>query len=335
MNFNENKKTDVARVATVAPKNDATNATSKIIERTTKIRTVNECIKEAKRLPPMFPLFGNLWQTGQIAFLVGDTGVGKSILAINIANAVTKALAINEKFPVEAELKKILYYDFELSDKQFEKRFSNEIFSEDFYRIIVNPKCIDCNFTFECIKADLLETGANIIIIDNISALSLKPTADADAAIGIMRSLKQLQNEGNISILILAHVPKISSCEPLHINHLAGSKSLSNFADSVFFIAKSKEDKDYRYIKQVKSRDSEELEGVAVFKIIKNESLLSFEYVKMSKEEEHLIGSYSGKLVSDKDKYLETVLKLREEGHTLEQIANVINKNKSTISRWL
>lgn len=343
-NFNIEEK-NVANVAGVARNNDATNATTYVEsanlveaqadenDNTTRIRTANACIKEAKTQPPMYPLFGTFWQTGEISFLVGDTGIGKSILAVNIANSIAEGKELDEKFSVILEGNAVLYYDFELSDKQFEKRFPNETFSDNFYRVDINPKCVEKNFSFQDIKRDIESTGAKIIIIDNITALSLKPTADADAAIGIMKRLHKLKLEQNISILVLAHVPKIPIGTPISINHLAGSKILSNFADSIFFIARSKESKDVRYLKQVKSRNAEEQEGVFVCKIVEKDNLLTYEFNGIDSEHNHLLESNIA--ISNKDQHMPTVLKLRAEAKSMEEIAQVVGVDKATISRWL
>lgn len=40
---------------------------------------------------PSEPLFGNFWRTGEVAMLFADTGIGKSILAVQIADALSQA----------------------------------------------------------------------------------------------------------------------------------------------------------------------------------------------------------------------------------------------------
>jgi predicted ATP-dependent serine protease len=330
---------DVAQVATVADENSATNATNKELSfikvkgRITKIRTANACVTEAKSLPQMEPLFGNLWQSGQITFLVGDTGIGKSILSVQIGNSVAKGESICDVFPTISGEKVGLYYDLELSDRQFEKRFPNANFSDKFYRIVVNPNCIGCNLNFEAIKTDIEETGAKFIILDNITALKLQSTVDAEVAINIMKQLKQLQIEMNISILILAHTPKLQVGQPLSVNDLAGSKHLSNFADSIIVIGRSKQGNDLRYLKQVKSRDAEELEGVAILKLVSVNNSLGFKFIGIDSEKDHLLQSNSA--ITKRDQYIDTVLKLQKEGKTLQEIGDIIGVDKSTISRWL
>jgi hypothetical protein len=87
---------------------------------------------------------------------------------------------------MEAEKQIVLYFDYELQDKQFENRYSNNYeehysFDENFKRITINPDAeiptdkFD-EFLFiqmeECIK----EYDAKIIIVDNLTWLRTEST---------------------------------------------------------------------------------------------------------------------------------------------------------------
>ncbi|MGY3090948.1 KaiC/GvpD/RAD55 family RecA-like ATPase [Hymenobacter sp. UYAg731] len=254
----------------------------------TRIRTAAQCLLDAQNAPPLVPLFGCLWETPGIAILVGDTGVGKSVLAVHIAHIITSDQTELLGFQCQ-EKRRLLYYDFELTDRQFEKRFADFPFSADFLRGDTNPDAEDvAAFTFAHITADLDRTGAQVIILDNITALALKTTADADISIGIMRGLKRLQLDRGISSLVLAHTPKLFPGVALSLNQLAGSKNLSNFADSVFFIGRSVQSATTRYLKQVKNRTDEELRGVLVCELGTAAGYLGFETVGVDEEANHL-----------------------------------------------
>nr|GFC08845.1 hypothetical protein [Tanacetum cinerariifolium] len=150
-------------------------------------------------------------------------------------------------------------------------------------------------------------TGANILVLDNITALALKTTADADVSIGIMKGLKRLQQERGVSSLILAHTPKIPIGAALTLNHLAGSKHLSNFADSVFFIGRSAQGSSIRYIKQVKNRMNEVLQGVVVCELHDEAGYLDFSLVGPDEEINHLAAT-EGKISTPRKAPLSDVL---------------------------
>ena len=49
-----------------------------------EMNTGNEILKETRNLPELCKLFGDCWVEGEICVLVGDTNVGKTILAMQI-----------------------------------------------------------------------------------------------------------------------------------------------------------------------------------------------------------------------------------------------------------
>ena len=257
-------------------------------EPATRIRTAAQRLTDARNAPPLQPLFGCLWETPGIAILAGDTGVGKSVLAVHIAHLITSDTA--ELLGLRCVVQQpVLYYDFELTDRQFEKRFDGFPFTDLLLTGDTNPAAVDVeNFTFEHICADLDRTAARIIILDNITALALKTTADADVSMGIMKGLKRLQLERGVSSLVLAHTPKLPAGAALTLNHLAGSKHLSNFADSVFFIGRSVQGPRTRYVKQVKNRTDEELPGVLVCELSDEAGHLGFTLLGADDEAPHL-----------------------------------------------
>jgi len=243
-------------------------------QRKIKLRTGKKCIEDAENQPPIIDLIPGVWNFGQFAIIAGDTGAGKSLYAMH------------EAFRIAAE-HVVLYYDFELSDRQFEKRYKNVNIPENFIIAKFDPESLDFDFSFEDIAADIQETGAKVVIIDNLTALSLRTTADADAAIKVCRGLKELQIKQGTSTLILAHVPKIAPGTPLNVNHLAGSKNLANFADGITFIGKSCDGESIRYVKTVKNRDGE-TPGVWAFQIVDPGGNLHYNYLGHCEESDHL-----------------------------------------------
>jgi hypothetical protein len=202
---------------------------------------------------------------------------------------------------LETEKQPILYFDFELSDKQFENRYSLNFeqhynFDNNFLRVEINS---DASVTdaksFEdylnhSLERSITETGAKVLIIDNLTYLK-NETEKAKDALPLMKHLKALKNKYGLSILALAHTPKRDLSKPITRNDLQGSKMLINFCDSSFSIGESNTDKSLRYIKQIKQRNTEQIydaENVCVCKIDKPHNFLLFEFVDFGTEREHL-----------------------------------------------
>lgn len=263
------------------------------------VRSVNQCIIDAKSRPIPKMLFSEFWHEEELCILFADTNLGKSILAVQIANSISNGEAIRG-FKLEAQKQVVMYFDFEMSDKQFEKRYSinyanHYVFDNNFLRIEINPDCTDFNdfekALFEAIENNIVLYGAKILIIDNLTYLKTQATETAKEALPLMKRLKELKIKHNLSILALAHTPKRNLIFPITKNDLAGSKHLSNFADSIFAIGESFKDKSLRYLKQLKARATEiiyDSENIIVCEISQPYNFLAFEFVDFSNEREHL-----------------------------------------------
>ena len=217
------------------------------------MKKANTWVLEASQRPNPRSLWNNLWFEDEVCCLFADTNLGKSILAVQIAEEI-------------AATDKVLYFDFELTDKQFQRRYTNEEtgevhqFSDNFYRIEFDPEAFvddDPNMVLDQIEIYANEAEAKIIIIDNITWLTNK-SESGDTAGQLMSRLIQMKKRNGYSILVLAHTPKRNTNAPLTQNSLAGSKRLANFMDSIFALGTSKKNKtSSRYIKQIKVRSCE------------------------------------------------------------------------------
>jgi RecA-family ATPase len=314
-----------------------------------KVKTANEWLELAKTSPIPEMLFGELWHEGEISILFSDSNLGKSILSVQIADSISKGQQI-PGFILEAKKQPVLYFDFELSAKQFELRYSikNEAqkifeihysFDDGFKRIEINPDAeIPTESTFEnylnqSLEQSIIETGAKILIIDNITYLKNETERSKDA-LPLMKYLKALKSKFGLSILALAHTPKRDLSRPITQNDLGGSKMLYNFIDSCFAIGQSNTDKNLRYIKQIKARNTAmiyDTENVIVCQINKPYNFLAFEFIDFGAEREHL------KQLTEKDhesKISET-LELKKQGLSNVQIAKQFGVSEGAIRKWI
>ena len=264
------------------------------------VKPASQWIRQAKNRPIPLMLFGEFWFEGEICILFADTNLGKSILAVQIGNSVSRGEYI-PGFKLEASKQPILYFDFELSDKQFENRYSLKFdhhyeWDDNFLRIEINPDAdIPQNQSFETylnesLERAIIETGAKILIIDNLTYLK-DDNEKAKDALPLMKNLKALKTKHGLSILALAHTPKRDLSKPITRNDLQGSKMLINFCDSSFSIGESNTDKSLRYLKQIKQRNTEQIydtDNVCICQIDKPFNFLQFEFFGYGTEREHL-----------------------------------------------
>ena len=291
------------------------------------IKTANQIILEASLLPTPRALWDSFWYEGELSCLFADSNVGKSILAVQIADRI-------------ARTDNVLYLDFELSEKEFQLRYTNEhgkpyTFPERLYRV-----SLDCNSLLEAdfeeaimggIEQMALQTGCKIFIVDNLTYLCCA-MEKGDAAGRLMIQLNNFKKKYGLSVLVLAHTPKRSLDCPITSNDLAGSKRLYNFFDSVFAIGKSAQDGELRYVKQLKVRYgtfSHDADNVIIYEIEKVDAFLQFVFRGYSTEKEHL------KKLGDNESSQRDcqILQLSRSGKSVREIASQVNCGKSTVSR--
>jgi RecA-family ATPase len=305
------------------------------------IKPINDWIEEAKNRPIPNRLFSEFWYENETCILFADTNLGKSILALQMSNALSKGITI-EGFKMEILAQKVLYFDFELSDKQVENRYSKQysehyVFSPNLLRVEINPeqetppefKDSD-EFLCHSLEQAIIEHDSKIIVIDNLTYLKTD-TEKAKDALPLMKFLNSIKKKYNLSILVLAHTPKRDASKPLTKNDLSGSKMLMNFCDSCFAIGESAQETGLRYIKQIKQRNTEliyDSQNIIVCKIAKETNFLEFVFIGYENELDHLKPKNNESQVNE-------VLNLKKQGITNTTIASTLGISEGTVRNWI
>jgi DNA-binding CsgD family transcriptional regulator len=301
------------------------------------------------RAPAAKMLFGEFWYQQEICFLFANTNTGKSILAVQIGEAIARGTKTG-RFPCQAPPAKVLYVDFELSNLQFHRRYNilgkDYDFHDNFLRAQFNPMGSpdpddhrgQNHPLDELILAGLeyrIQTlKISVLIIDNISCLS-DGTGNAAGALRIMSRLNTLRAEYKLSILILAHTPKRHrATQPLLDNDLQGSKLLMNFADSAFSIGVSNTDNNLRYLKQIKQRNTHQVYGgdnVCLCRIGTHGNFLQLLFEGYS-DEASLLPAPNDQLLEQRTSQ---VAKLSAEGLSQRQIGKQLNISLGRVNQLL
>ena len=292
------------------------------------IKKVNDSLSDASKMPNPVPLFLELWYQGEVSCLFSDSNLGKSIYAVQIAEQI-------------ARQHNILYLDCELSEKQFQLRYTDEItgdlhqFPGGMYRAEIDNMHLDLkdyeDRILQNIEAAALQLLCNIIIIDNLTYLCNSSDKGVDAGLFMMK-LMQLKKKHGWSILIIAHTPKRSLSSPITQNDLAGSKKLYNFFDSVFAIGKSAKDDRLRYVKQLKVRAGAfryDSDNVIVYEIEKTGGFTHFEFKEYSTEREHLREQKETETLNR----VENIIQLFQQGKSYREIAQEVGLSKSMVAK--
>lgn len=293
------------------------------------IKSANDWINESLNTPDPKMYFHNLIVQYENTVIFASSNVGKSILAIQIAEDI-------------ARYEKILYVDLELSSKQFQMRYSDittgtiHVFPLNFKRAEIDPALIvGADLEEEILDSieEAAKQGTKFFVIDNITFIC-NDSEKGSTAGSFMMKLIRLKKKYFLTTIVIAHTPKRRGWEPITQNDLAGSAKLINFFDAGIALARSAKDSNLRYLKQVKVRTGEyqyDADNVIIFDVTKTDGFLKFEIQGYAKEDDHLKNRDSSE---DYDEII-TILKLQRDGKTVREIAEMMDMAKSTVQRRL
>ncbi len=199
------------------------------------IETMQEKLDRGRTMPEMKELFGSYFHQGELTILAGQSNVGKSLLAFQIADGISKGEDILEQRN-ESEPQKVIYYDFEMSERNLIKRYPNYYANDNFLTVKIDDllKEHDGVFDLDVINQHIKEEKASVVIIDNISAIAMKALQDQNESLRLIKAAKQLVSGGNLSILLLLIHQKIYGVKPIELKDIAGSANIGICATVLF-----------------------------------------------------------------------------------------------------
>lgn len=276
-----------------------------------------------------------LFYEGEVCCLYAEQGAGKSCFATQIGNDIARAG------------RRVLYIDYELSEKVFQQRNTDKatgemrVFADTFFRAFTNPEAARKNYrtdrgkSVEDMRIEDIENAAkavdaSVVIVDNLTKLCGQ-AEKGDAAAQLMERLLDLKVKYGWTLLVLAHTRKIPPYQAISANDLYGSSKQMDLFDSAFVIGKSAKDNNLRYIKQTKVRMCEfkyTSEHVHVFELDKSAGYLRFVSCGFSTEREHLKTDFE-----QTDVVADNVLELHRQGKSVREIAATLQISKSKVGR--
>ncbi|GAB3950104.1 AAA family ATPase [Spirosoma harenae] len=312
------------------------------------VRSANHWISEAQKHPTPKKLFDSFWFEGEICILFASSNQGKTILAVQIADSISTGRPISG-FQLETSEQPVLYFDFEMSFKQFEARYSeggskHYRWSHNLNRCEIHPDATMPvgyssfeDYLVKSIEQAIEHTGTKVVIVDNLTYLG-SDMETSKAAAPLMKQLKALKTKYDLSLLVLAHTPKRDASRPLSQNDVQGSSRLIQFCDSSFGIGASTQASDLKYLKQVKARNvaiEYDADNVIVCQIIKRNSFLQFERVSNAAEFEHLKTTQLVDKAAKKEYESAQVRELTSQGKKQREIAKEMGISLSKVNRHL
>lgn len=286
------------------------------------VERMNQCIDDAHQLPPLVSLYPDIVLEGDLSIIFGQSGIGKTIFAMQIARYIAESG------------KRLLYVDCEMTPRQLGNRYKTPNFPPTFLRAEMDREH-PAEDVLKGIEEVAVANHVEVVFIDNITALgqSLDRSADAGA---LMASLNTLKKKYNWTLVVLNHVPKMFSGNvPLSLSAMQGSAKINQLIDDAIGIAQSSIDSNLVYVKQCKWRNGELTMGadhVAVYERCKDENgNLGFISRGFGTEQEHLSIENS----NEREEMKARVRELSNKGMTQTAIANQLSISQSKVSRLL
>lgn len=301
------------------------------------VKTFDELAKEGENLPELKKVFGNHILEGTTILFPAERGVGKTFLSLQIAIAVAEGYDefLGEKIEVHGN---VLYLNMELSEDIMRRRLNK-------LKSIVEKKegnpheaiCITSRQSISEIQPYLekviQEKKPVLVIVDNLrTAFSDANNEKNNEMTKMITELNNLRDEYTFALVLVHHTKKGTFYQRTNSDLQSGAGAITDLVDGDFFLRRSQHDQNMRLLKRAKSRNCEEQEGSKLLKFNSETHWFEVESENVN-EEDHIFVPDSPK--AEQLQLKKEAIRLRGEGKTMDEIADALDKNKSTISRWL
>lgn len=306
-----------------------------------EVRTARDWFRDEKSVSRA-TLFGELWGDGEIAVVFGRTGSGKSLLAVQIAEAIARGQHV-EPFENTTGRQTVVLLDLQRTAEQFIKRYSPEFDPETFKRtgrpykfslnlIRVEPKH-EVPMEPESIAKLIETTGARVLVIDHLQYF-MKYGAPREAA-AIMRELRRLRRRYGVSILATMNTTRAVQKRGITAADLPCSAAITAAADSVFAVGRCTSRSNGRYIKHIKTGSQDtalDAEHVPYCSLDRRDGTFpELKFVGYTRETDVLLPD-DGRWERGR---LHDVKALREQGFTIRAIAEQLGMSRSAVHRHI
>src|SRR5690606_35639211 len=250
----------VAHVAGVAQQTSTTG----------KFYTFKQLAEKGKDLKPLKKVFGNFILEGSTTLFPSERGIGKSMLAMELAIAISSGYKkfVGEELEINGN---VLYVNLELGENTLSRRLT-ELYRGVSQKSEFQTHCLTSNSGLSELREQIQQYCAEyhpvLIIIDNLrTAFNGKDNEKNKEMTSMILDIKKLKEEANTSVLIIHHTKKGTGNQLTNSDMQSGAGALSDLVDADFFLRKSGRDKNLRLLKRVKARECEEQEGAKLIRL--------------------------------------------------------------------
>ncbi|TAN15365.1 MAG: hypothetical protein EPN37_09600 [Chitinophagaceae bacterium] len=301
----------------------------------TSLKSIPALADEGKDLQDPSMLFGKYIPEKCLIHFPSPRGVGKSWFCMQLCIAIAGEWTefLGEEINLHGNT---LYINNELSEtviRRRAKKLTDHLPKETSHNFKAMVYTLRNNLATDMpvLVQILNKLKPVLVIIDNLRLAFMGTDTNNNKEITqLMFMLLAFCESSRASVVITDHFRKHTSSLLSESDLQTGSGIKTDLSDGDFFLRKSAQDKNLRLLKRGKSRHFEEEDFAKLIRL--NGQSLWFELVEEQvNEAEHICI----KTLQDKEEQKDIARSLKGQGHSLEDIARILGKGKTTIHRWL
>lgn len=180
------------------------------------------------------------WTPGFVYVLAGDTGVGKTAFACNLAIRCSKNGGKVLYYSIETGNEILDYLASARTKKTYDELTDDDISYDDPNIMLYRQEVLDLTSFISSIEKN--KDNFNLAIVDNIGFFEEKSGSQVQGQLEMMRSLSKIAMKSNMAIVIIAHFNKEQPGKKnlVTMDRISGSKAFQNYAKGVLLIKRNK-----------------------------------------------------------------------------------------------
>lgn len=299
-------------------------------------KSVNELYEHSKNLLPLKKVFGNYILQNNLVHFPSERGSGKTLFAICLCIAIASQWYeyCGEKIETHGNT---LLVNYEMGEDLISRRIGKiyenppQPIDQSKYQAFVYTTRLSFEEEAENIIELIKKYKPVLIVLDNFRmAFSNTDSNNNKDAAKAMRDILLFKDTIGAAILLTDHTRKHTKTLLTDSDLQSGAGQKSDLVDSDMFLRRSSQNKHFRILKRVKSRNCEEADGAKLISL--NPETLWFELEQEVVNEEDHLGN--GLQIKDEEEQREIAKELREKGKSYEDVARLLSLSKSKVYRW-
>jgi len=219
---------------------------------------------------PVEAIVENIAYSRNITIIAGQTGAGKSTVALQMALSIASGIPLFDFFKTKQTKVMLIRFEGEDDDCQgvlrkmtpyFEKKTQNmDWFNENILIKVMQDTDEDFVDNWVKIESSLIEYDFSdgVLIIDNMYTSTEVEIQKNEDLKKLLKDISRLKKDYNLTPILIAHPNKgVNLDKDLKIDQIQGGKILTNFVSSIVQMDMSTVSNDFRIMKITKAGRSE------------------------------------------------------------------------------